>query len=119
MRNLTIPCALLVLGAVVAACDVATPTESAETLAVATLGCADGFTFRTGYRQGLPPDRNNDGAVCEKAVNGKKLLIDNNVPGGVGSCPDDFQLTIIKELAGTGADRNADGRICVKKTSTG
>ena len=123
MRNLTIPCALLVLGAVVAACDAATPTESVETLALETLGCAQGFNIGSTQTKGV--DRNGDGLTCVKILSQqqsgsyRQVEIDNSVPGGAGGCPGEFVLDKSGTYAGTGVDRNGDGLVCTKTTTSG
>ena len=68
MRNLTIPCALLLMGAV--ACDSVPPTSpdsGPPQFNVALAGCPAGFVLTT-YTDVINVDRNKDGYVCQKVL---------------------------------------------------
>ena len=125
LLGVALPSALLAV-LITAACDVGAPVSS-ELLpnfldAGGTLGCPDDFDIRTQYGIGVPPDRNEDGVICEKRTsqqyNANVIQIDNNVPGGRGGCPTGFTLVPVY-VGGAAADRNKDGNICTKTTASG
>lgn len=78
MRNLTLPCVLLVMGAVAVACD-STTSPNSEVLVpqlglTAMAGCPAGFDLTThlpGGSEGL--DRNGDNFLCVKELGQREI----------------------------------------------
>ncbi len=96
MRKLTLPCALLVMGAV-AACQSGLATSPDSEVGVpqlgltAVAGCPPGFDLilvkNAGYVVTAGLDRNKDGYFCQKITkNGKTIAIDNSVPLSGNGC---------------------------------
>ena len=122
MRNLALPCVLLVMGAIAVACESGPATSPNSEVLVpqlnlltpAVAGCPAGFDL-VFMGIGSDGDRNEDGFICQKTLASLKVVIsDNRVPLQLNGCPVGTTLTLVGlNPAAQAADKNYDGIVCV------